>query len=331
MRRLIVILILMGVLGAYASTALVFVDETEFVLIKRMGKPVRFVLEPGLQFKWPAPFESVVRLDNRLQILEDPAPDQPPKEYLTGDKKNVEVASFTCWRIQRDADAVRRFLESVRDVENAQQQLGDIVKSQFNSKLGLIEFERLMSTDPSKRGWAKLVADIRDSCATIAARDYGIEIVDLRILRMNFPAENRVSVFGRMRAERGRIAQQYRSEGEAEAMKIRADAMAQKAKIEAEATVQAETIRGQADAEAARIYGEALSAAPEFYQFLRTLQSYEKGIDRNTVLILPSDADYFKLLTHPNAAPQILEQPNLLEPTSPNGRAERDKSTNPES
>lgn len=347
MRKLIIILILIVAVGAYACTGLVFVDETEFVLIKQFGRPVRFVLEPGLQFKWPSPFQTAVRLDNRIQVFEDPAPDQPAKEYLTKDKKNVEVASFTCWRIKPDVDSVQKYLESVRDVSNAQVQLSDIIKSQFNSKLGSTNFDELISTEASKRRWSELVDDIRTTCAKNAAENYGIEVLDLRILRLNFPAQNRVSVFNRMRAERDRIAQQYRSEGEAEAMKIRADAMAKKAEIDAAATEQAETIRGQADAEAARIYGEALSAAPEFYQFLRTLQSYEKGIDRNTILILPSDAEYFRLLTQPNTKPEALAPPTLVEPTTtddratevgmnedetPNdGRVERQQPTDPES
>lgn len=330
MRKLILAACVICGLIAYAATCVVFVDQTQYVLIKRLGKPVRLVLDPGLQFKWPAPFESVVRLDNRIQVFEDPAPGQPDKEYLTQDKKNVEVASFTCWRIKRDPESVQRFLETVRDIDNAHLRLGDIIKSQFNSRLGATPFDQLISTDTAKRHWSQLVEDIRRTCAQAAAADYGIEIVDLRILRLNFPAQNRLSVFNRMRAERDRIAQQYRSEGEAEAMKIRADAMATKAEIEAQATVTAETTRGQADAQAARIYGEALSTAPDFYRFIRTLESYEKGIDRNTILILPADAEYFQLLIHPDTKPEALTPPAIVKPTSPDERAQRKNPTTPE-
>ena len=277
MRKLITIFVLLGLTGYLGSTCFVAVDETEYVIIKQFGRPARTVLEPGLQVKWPVPIQTVVRFDNRLQVFEDPAPDSPPKEYLTRDKKNVEVTTATFWRINRSEDSVLKFLETVADLEGAQVRLGDIVKSQFNATLGSNAFETLVSDCPKKNRWTETVSGIHKKCAERAFSSFGIDIVDLRIERLNFPTQNRTSVFERMRAERKRIATQYRSEGDAEAMRIRAEALAQQQKILAEATAEAEKIRGQADAEATRIYGEAYSTNPAFYRFLRTLESYEKG------------------------------------------------------
>lgn len=330
MKRLVIGILVLGALVALASTCFVVVDQTEFAIIKQFGKPVRTILEPGLQIKWPAPIQSVVRLDNRLQVFEDPAPDAPAKEYLTRDKKNIEVSSFTCWRIAPQADAVLKYIQTVRDHVGVEAALGDIVKSQFNAKLGAADFEELVSTDESRRRWQPIMAEIRDKCAARAAADYGIEIVDVRVLRLSFPPQNRRSVFERMRAERERIAKQFRSEGEAAAMRIRAEAMAEQERIRAESFAEAEALRGKADAEATRIYGEAYSAAPEFYKFLRTLESYEKGIDRGTILILPAESDFFRLLTNPDAEVDELPEPTLTEPVTSHGQANPQPAADPE-
>ncbi len=300
MKTRITTLATVAVLGYLASTCFVAVDETEYVIIKQFGRPTRTVLDPGLQVKWPVPIQTVVRFDNRLQVFEDPAAGGPDKEYLTRDKKNVEVATATFWKINRSDESVLKFLETVADPEGAQIRLGDIVKSQLNAKLGSINFETLVSIDNERRRWAETVEDIHSVCSLHALRSFGIDIVDLRIQRLNFPTQNRRSVFDRMRAERKQIATQYRSEGDAEAMRIRAEAQAEQQRILAEATERSERIRGEADAEATRIYGRAYSTDPDLYRFLRTLESYEKGIDERTVLILPSDSEFFRLLSYPD-------------------------------
>lgn len=308
MRTWITTLVLIAAVGYVVSTCFVAVDETEFVIVKRFGKPVRTSLDPGLLVKWPVPIETVVRFDNRLQVFEDPAPGVPVKEYLTRDKKNVEVAVSTCWRIAHSEDAVLKFLETVRDAAGAEVRLADVAKSQLNAKLGSSDFETFVSTDEAGRRWTESVADVREVCAKSALDNFGIEIVDFRIQRLSFPAQNRRSVFERMRAERERIATQYRSEGDAEAMQIRAAAEAEQERILAEARAEYERIKGDADAEATRIYGEAYSADPEFYGFLRTLESYETGIDKDTVLVLPAESEFFRLLTAPQTA---LENPAI--------------------
>lgn len=311
MKRTLTILVLLAAVAYVASTCFVAVDETQFVIIKRFGRPRTTVLKPGLCLKWPALIEDVVRFDNRLQVFEDPRENEPAKEYLTRDKKNVEVATATCWRIAPDADAVLTFLSTVQDGAGAELRLADMVKSQLNSVLGAQDFDALISTNGAARRWQQTVDAVRDACAERAAANFGIEIVDLRIQRLSFPAQNRRSVFERMRAERERIAKQYRSEGEAQAMRIIADAQAEQERILAEARSEAARIRGEADAEATRIYGAAYSTDPDFYRFVRTLQSYERGLDADTVLVLPADAPFLRLLINPDALPADQPAPDV--------------------
>lgn len=310
MKRTSTILVLLAAAAYVAVTCFVAVDETQFVIIKRFGRPRTTVLKPGLCLKWPALIEDVVRFDNRLQVFEDPREKEPAKEYLTRDKKNVEVATATCWRIAPDADAVLAFLSTVQDGAGAELRLADMVKSQLNSVLGAQDFEALISTNGAARRWQETVDVVREACAERAA-GFGIEIVDLRIQRLSFPAQNRRSVFERMRAERERIAKQYRSEGEAQAMRIIADAQAEQERILAEARSEAARIRGDADAEATRIYGAAYSTDPDFYRFVRTLQSYERGLDADTVLVLPADAPFLRLLVNPDVQPANQPAPDV--------------------
>ena len=331
MRRLITTLVLLGMVVAVGATCFVAVDETEFVIVKQFGKPVRTYLEPGLRFKWPVPVETVVRFDNRLQVFEDPPAGTPAKEYLSRDKKNIEVATFTCWRIDSTKDAVLKFLETVRDRQGAETRLGDIVKSQLNAKLGSSDFQEYVSTDADQRRWEEIVESIRGECARRAKQAFGIDVIDFRIQRFNFPTQNRRSVFDRMRAERRRIATQYRSEGEADKMRIRAQAQAEQERILAEAYAESERIRGTADAEATRIYGEAYSVDPEFYKFVRTLESYKSGLDADTVLILPSGSEFFKLLTHPELPVKALGEPSITETLTHDGQSKPQVDEKPES
>ena len=178
--------------------------------------------------------------------------------------------------------------------------------------MGGSEFEKVISIGGQRR-WGEIGEAIHRRCAERAREAFGIDIVDLRIVRMTFPPQNRRSVFDRMRAERERIATQYRSEGEEEALRIRAEAERDQERILAEAGAKAEQVRGQADAEAARIYGEAYSVDPEFYRFVRTLESYQKSIDADTVLILPGESEFFRLLTRPDAALEQLSAPAAAE------------------
>jgi membrane protease subunit HflC len=279
------------------------VDETEYVVVKRFGNPVQTVVEPGLQGKWPWPVDTVVRLDNRLMVLVNPRPGEPDKEYITLDResgigKNVEVTTYTCWRIrgaEAAAESALTFLETMGDRQSAETRLGDAVVSELGAALGQHDFAELVSTDASSRKWTTMTEGILERCRQ-RVEPYGIEIVDIRIERLNFPVQNRRNVFDRMRAERQRIAARYRSEGEELATGIVAEANKRREEILAHAYRDGERIRGEGDAEAARTYAEAYRQDEEFYAFLRTLQSYERTFDENTVLILSPDSTYLDLL-----------------------------------
>ena len=298
----LILLTLAAVVVFFAATCFFVVDETEYVVVKRFGDPVATLIEPGLNFKWPWPVDTLARFDNRLMVLENPGPDEPDKEYLTHDEqsdiigKNVVVTTYTCWRIQRDKDAVLTFLQTVGNRQTAEARLGDVVVSELGSTLGENDFSLLISTDPERRRWDELLGNIRKNCRERVADAYGIDIVDIRIQRLNFPPQNRRNVFDRMRAERETIAARYRSEGEEKATGIRARANRERDEIIATAEMQAEQIRGRADAEAARTYADAYSRDPEFYSFLRTLETYEKTFDEKTVAILSAGSEFLQLL-----------------------------------
>lgn len=274
------------------------VDETQYAIVTRFGDPVRVIEEPGFRVKWPAPIESVVYFDRRLLVLGIPGPDDPVREFLTEDKKNVEVSSYTCWRI---SDPLHYF-KALGNRERAETMLGVIVASELGKVLGNYELSALLSTKVEELKLEPVMDEIREACVKMADREYGIKIVDFRIKRINFPKQNRNSVFERMRAERKRIATLYRSEGEEEATKIRARASKLCTETIAKASREAREIEGRAEAEATSIYAEAYGQDPEFYEFLRTLESYETSLTKDTTLVLPADSPYLKLLIMQGAA-----------------------------
>jgi membrane protease subunit HflC len=316
--RLVVWLVVVAVILGLVYSSLFVVDQTDFVIVKRFGDPVRTLIKPGLKLKYPWPIDTVVRFDNRLMVLENPGPGEPDKEYLTEDKqagigKNIMVTTYTCWRIKRDAGSVLRFLETMGSRVSAEARVGDVVVSELGSALGRNDFTKLISVDESMRDWTGLLDEIRDRCRQqVEAAGYGIEIVDIKLQRLNFPDQNRRNVFDRMRAERETIASRYRSEGEEQATTIRAKANRERDEILAEANEEAEKIHGRGDAEAARIYAEAYGQDADFYEFLRTLETYEKTFDEQTVTILSADSEFLRLLNpaaHPEAE-AATEQPD---------------------
>jgi len=328
--RVYVWLIIFGLLGVLAWTCLFAVDETEFVIVKRFGDPVQIHMAPGLRVKFPWPVDTLVRFDNRLMVLENPGPDEPAKEYLTEDAqagigKNVLVTTYTCWRIRRDPGAVRAFLETMGSRDNAEARLGDVVVSELGAALGSNDFSVLISTDPDRRRWTEFTDAVRDNCRQRVA-GYGIEIVDVKIQRLNFPEQNRRNVFDRMRAERETIAARYRSEGEEQATAIRAKANRQRDEILAAAQEEAKKTRGRADAEAARIYAQAYSQDPDFYAFLRTLEAYEQTFNDKTVMILSADSEFLQLLNRaaePQPPSTPVEPPDEPQPPASQPAASR--------
>ncbi|MFH0981026.1 MAG: protease modulator HflC [Planctomycetota bacterium] len=298
MRRFIV-LVGLGLVVLAGWSACFTVHETQYALVTRFGDPVRVIREPGLQCKWPAPIESTVYFDRRLLVLDGPRLGEPAREFLTQDKKNIEVSTYTAWRI---ADALH-YLKAVGTRAEAEANLGVIVASELGKVLGRHDLSALLSVDAGKLQLESITDEIRRACADVAARQYGLEVVDFRIKRINFPEQNRNSVFQRMKAERKRIATRYRSEGEEEATKIRATADKERTETLADAYRQVREIEGHAEAEATRVYAAAYSQDAEFYEFLRTLESYEKSLTKGTTLVLPADSPYLKLLLNQGALP----------------------------
>ncbi len=262
------------------------VDVTELAVVTQFGRPVAVVTEPGLKTRLPL-LQQVRRFDARLQVLE---PQQA--EFLTNDKKNVVLNYFAVWRIKDPLQYFRRLPSDAA----ARSQLTDVLSSELGAALAAMPFENLISTNVEGRKLAEMVAAIEADVKEIAAREYGIEVVEVDVRRLSFPDQNRRSVFERMRAERERIARGFRSEGEEQARKIRAQADREEAQILAEAYRESEILRGQGQAQATRIYGEAIARDPEFYEFTRTLEAYRKFLDEKTTLVLPSDSELMRLL-----------------------------------
>jgi membrane protease subunit HflC len=293
--------------------SLFIVDVTEHALVTRFGDVVRVVKEPGLYMK--APFDSVVRLDKRLTFSR-PA----PAEYLTVDKRNVVVESLATWRI---ADP-ERFLATLATRSNADVRLADIVLGEIGSVLGTQPATSLIAPDGNAQRFQTIVSEIRERVADFASSAYGIEILDVDLLHLTLPDQNREHVFERMKAERGKMAKEYRTAGELQARKIVAEADREKTHIEAEAYAQAQRLKGEGDAEASRIYAAAFNQNPAFYQFLRTLQAYGKFMDENTTLFLPGDAQVLRMLSpsaRPHAAAPSEQGSTQAKPKPPNSRA----------
>jgi modulator of FtsH protease HflC len=286
-RRFLSITALALVAMALFYRAVFTVDETQFAIVTQFGKPVRTIATAGLKLKWP--WQSLLSFEKRLMVY-----NPRPSEFLTRDKKNIVVDSYVAWRV---ADP-NRFLQTVNDLTGAEMRLHDTVWAAAAAALGNTDLSALVSVRPEEVKVQDVMRQVADQSRARALEQYGIEIVDVRMKRLNLPAQNRESVFARMRAERERIAKQYRAEGEAEALKIRAEADKEKARIISEAYREAEKVRGDGDAQSTRIYGEAYSRDPKFYKLVRTLEAYKKVIDPNTTAILSSDSELLKLLTH---------------------------------
>ena len=274
----------LAVLVALAVGSAIVVDTTEYAVVTRFGRPVRTYTTPGLRFRIPF-VDQVVRLDARLLMTEPPV-----AEYLTLDKKNVVARTFLTWRV----DDPLRYLQTVQLRDAAEARLAAVTSSEIGAAFGSVPFDALVSTDADKMRLGAIIDQVEQRVRDTAAREYGVKLVSLRVERLAFPQQNEASVFQRMRAERQRIAKQFRSEGEEQSLKIRAEADRERARILAEADRKASEIRGQAEAEAARIYADALAADPDFYRFVRTLEAYDKIIDKDTTVILPADSPLMK-------------------------------------
>ncbi len=317
-RKLILFLLLVAVLAVVAAALSVFtVDRTEFVYLTQFGRRVDVFdgaddARAGLHFRLPWPIQSVQRIDRRLQYF-----DLPGAELLTRDpKKNtidktLTIDAYVCWRIA-DADAVDRFIRKMGSVDHANSVLGQRLTSQLGAAVGKMELDDLISTDEVGDGKVRRVDQKRDELRTIlldegdqplretARKEWGIEIVDVRLRRTNHPPAVRQAIFDRIISEREKKSADYRSEGERQASDIKSESDRKVAEMRTEAEAEALRLRGQADAEADRIRSDAARQDPQFYAFLNKLEDYKRILgDNKTMLLLSTHRDLFDTLFNP--------------------------------
>lgn len=256
------------------------VDVTQTAIVVQLGKPVRTVIEPGLQFKVPF-VQNVIYFDKRLLDY-----DATSQDVITQDKKTLLIDNFAKWRIK---DPLKVY-EAFQTQQAALGRLDDIIYSELRVELGRHDLAEIVSTARSK------IMETVTARANEKAAAYGIELDDVRIRRADLPEQNEKAVFTRMEAEREREAKRYRSEGAEEAQKIRSEAEKEREIILAEAYKTSQTMMGEGDAKAFRIYGQAYRQDVEFFEFMRTMEAYKKALDKETTLILSPDSDFLKYL-----------------------------------
>jgi membrane protease subunit HflC len=281
--RPVAIVILVAAVALVAYSSMFVVDETEVTIVTQFGEYKRAIDRPGLYFKTPFA-QTVHRMEARIL-----GSNTPPAEYLTLDKKRLLADPITRWKI---VDPLK-FYTSVFDEAGAKARLDDIVNSELRREIASHDFGKIVGNarDPLMDTVARYVRE--------KTKSFGIHIVDVRIRRADLPKEVQESVFQRMRAERDRVAKQYRSEGEEEAAKIRAETDKEKTILLAKAYETAQKARGEGDAESTRIYAEALGKDAEFYSFIRSLDAYDKALTDKSTLVLSSGSDLFKYFAEP--------------------------------
>lgn len=256
------------------------VTESQQVIVLQFGEPVRTVKEPGLYFRLPFVQDALV-FERRVLMADSTA-----AEYLTLDKKRLLVDHISRWRI---ADPLI-FYQTVGTETGALARLEQIIGSKLRQEIARHEFLTVI------REQREQIMDTVTQESKELASAFGIDVLDVRIKRLDLPPEVQESVFSRMEAERRRISLRYQAEGEEAAREIRADADKQREVILAAAIEQAQRIRGEGDAMAARIYAEAFGQDPEFYRFLRRMEAYEQMVTEDTTLVLDGDSDLLRYI-----------------------------------
>ena len=283
MKRLPFIAALMFAVFVTAGSMLFTVDQRQYALVFQLGEIKEVIKEPGLSFKWPM-IQNVRFFDRRILTLDS----VEPERFLTAEKKPVLVDSFVKWRI---ADVRQYYISVGGDEMLARTRLSQTVNSGLRE-----EFGRRTVHDVVSGSRDKIMLDVQKK-ADADARAIGVEIVDVRLKRVDLPPEVSESVYRRMETERKRVANELRSTGAAESEKIRADADRQREVIIAEAYRDAQKVKGEGDARAASIYGKAYGENPEFYAFHRSLEAYRQSFgNKSDLLVVDPSADFFKYL-----------------------------------
>ncbi|MCC6916778.1 protease modulator HflC [Nitrosomonas sp.] len=277
------LLFMLAVLG---SSAVYTVDEREQALLFQLGEVVGVKTTPGIYFKLPF-FQNVRFFDSRILTMDS----EEPERFITSEKKNVLVDLFVKWRIVD----VKQYYVSVRGDETlAQTRLAQTINSSMRDEFGNRTVHDVVSGERDK------IMEIMRQKANADASKIGVEVVDVRLKRVDLPQEVSESVYRRMEAERKRVANELRSTGAAEAEKIRADADRQHEVILAEAYSEAQKTMGEGDAQATAIYAEAFQKDAKFYGFYRSLEAYRKSFrNKEDILVLEPNSEFFKYMKNP--------------------------------
>lgn len=291
--RITLFFTILFVIATIVSLSVFTVKETDLALRLQLGKVLTADFQPGLHFKIPF-LDQVRKFDKRIRTLE-----APPEQFLTAEKKNLIVDSFVKWKI---VDVKNFFTATGGTDAIAGQRLREIIADGLRREFGKRTIQEVVSSERSKI-MEIIRQEANDSTATVhsdvetkrgGARQFGVEIIDVRIKRIELPKEVSSSVYSRMEAERERVAKELRSRGEAEAVRTRAIAERENVELVAAAERDAEKIRGEGDAQAAQIYAQAYNQNPEFYAMYRSLMAYRKVFgQKRDILVLEPTSEFF--------------------------------------
>ena len=270
-----------------ASSSLFIVDQRQVAVIKTFGEIKSVITEPGLNFNWPL-VQTVSMLDKRIQTLENPS----PSAIFTAEKKSLVVDWLVKWRIRDPRQYIRNNGVEQRNLEN---RLGAVAQAAFNEEVTKHTVRGVLSDER-----AQVMANVKTRLES-ESKPFGIDIVDVRIKRVDFVPEVTSSVYKRMTTERAQVANGLRAEGEAIKEKIRADADKQVSVVIADATLDAQKTKGEADAEATQIYADAFGRDPRFAQFYRSLEAYRASFNKKSdVMVVDTNTDFFKAMRSPS-------------------------------
>jgi membrane protease subunit HflC len=278
------LVVIFGVAMAGAYFALFIVHQNEQAIVLEFGKPVKIIADPGLYWKVPI-VQTVDYFDKRILDL-----DTASQEVTASDQKRIIVDAFARYRI---TDPLL-FYQTVRDERMVRSRLGPIVESSLRRVLGGSTFQDVVR-DNRESLMKRIAQQVNEE-----GKEFGLEVVDVRIKRADLPEQNSKNIFDRMRAERQREAAEFRAEGAGAANRIRANADREVTVIKADATREGERMRGDGDAERNRIFADAFTRDPDFFAFYRSMQAYETGIKADTRMLLAPDSEFFRYFNSPS-------------------------------
>jgi modulator of FtsH protease HflC len=272
------------VLLMIAASTLFVVDQRQVGVVYALGEIKEVITEPGLKVKLPPPFQNVVFLDKRVQTLDSPE----TRPIFTAEKKSLVIDWLVKWRISQPRQFIRNNGADFRNLEN---RLAPVVQAAFNEEITKRNVTAVLATEREK-----VMNDVKARLSD-EGKDFGIEIVDVRIKRVDFVADITDSVYRRMESERKQVANELRSQGAADGEKIRADADRQREIIIAEAYRDAQKIKGEGDAKASATYADAFGRDPQFAQFYRSLEAYRASFrNKGDLMVVDPSSDFFRAM-----------------------------------